>query len=54
MLPVKITDAEGTGLEVDGAGSVAYVRSTYSMNLEISGLPHPVPQQGKFLQICLL
>ena len=51
MLPVKITDAEGTALEVVSAGSVAYVRGTYSMSLQIPGLPEPVPQQGKLLQI---
>jgi uncharacterized protein (TIGR02246 family) len=51
MLPVKITDAEGTPLEMGGAGSVAYVRGTYSMSLQIPGLPESVPQQGKFLQI---
>ena len=51
MLPVKITDAEGTALEVEGAGSVAYVRGTYSMSLQIPGVPESVPQQGKLLQI---
>jgi len=51
MLPVTITDAEGTALEVAGAGSVAYVRGTYSMSLQIPGLPESVPQQGKLLQI---
>jgi ketosteroid isomerase-like protein len=51
MLPVKITDAEGTALEERGAGNFAYVRGTYSMNLLIPGLPGPVSQQGKFLQI---
>jgi len=51
MLPVKITDAAGTVLEVDGTGDVAYVRGTYSMNLDIPGLPESVPQEGKLLQI---
>ena len=51
MLPVKITDAEGAALEVEGAGSVAYVRGTYSMNLQIPGVPQPIPQRGKLLQI---
>ena len=51
MLPVKITDAEGTALEVEGAGNVAYVRGTYSMSLQIPGLPESIPQQGKLLQI---
>ena len=50
-LPVKITDAKGTALEVEGAGSVAYVRGSYSMSLQIPGLPESVPQQGKLLQI---
>ena len=51
MLPVKITDAKGTALEVEGSGNVAYVRGTYSMNLQVPGLPESVPQQGKMLQI---
>jgi uncharacterized protein (TIGR02246 family) len=51
MLPVKITDAEGKVLEVEGAGNVAYVRGTYSMSLQIPGVPQSVPQQGKLLQI---
>jgi uncharacterized protein (TIGR02246 family) len=50
MLPV-ITGAEGTALEVEGAGNVAYVRGTYSMSLEIPALPEPLPQKGKLLQI---
>jgi uncharacterized protein (TIGR02246 family) len=51
MLPVTIADAEGTALEVEGAGDLAYVRGTYSMNLQIPGVPEAVPQQGKLLQI---
>jgi uncharacterized protein (TIGR02246 family) len=51
MLPVRITDAKGTALEVDGSGGVAYVRGTYSMSLQIPGLPGTIPQQGKLLQI---
>jgi uncharacterized protein (TIGR02246 family) len=51
MLPVKIMDAEGMALEVEGAGEVAYLRGTYSMNLQIPGVPDPVEQRGKLLQI---
>jgi uncharacterized protein (TIGR02246 family) len=51
MLPVKITDAEGMALEVEGAGNVAYLRGTYSMSLQIPGVPERVAQQGKLLQI---
>jgi uncharacterized protein (TIGR02246 family) len=51
MLPVKITDAAGMALEVEGAGDIAYLRGTYSMNLQIPGLPDPVAQRGKLLQI---
>ena len=51
MLPVKISNAEGTALEVEGAGTVAYVRGTYLMSLQIPDVPQSVPQQGKFLQI---
>ena len=50
MLPV-ISGAEGTALEVEGVGALAYVRGTYSMNLTIPGLPAPVSQKGKLLQI---
>ena len=35
MLPVKITDARGMLQEVEGAGDLAYLRGTYSMNLQI-------------------
>ena len=51
MLPVQITDAAGKVLEVDGAGDIAYVRGTCSMNLGIPDVPEPVPQEGKLLQI---
>lgn len=51
MLPVRITDAVGTALEVEGAGDVAYVRGTYSMSLQVPGVPESVPQRGKLLQI---
>ena len=51
MLPVKIMDAEGMALEVEGAGDVAYLRGTYSMNLQIPGLPDSIEQRGKLLQI---
>jgi len=50
MLPV-ITDAEGAALEVQGTGSLAYLRGTYSMNLVIPGVREAVSQRGKFLQI---
>ena len=51
MLPVKITEAQGTALEVEGTGNIAYVRGTYSMSLQVPGLPDPIAQQGKLLQI---
>lgn len=51
MLPVKITDAEGMALEVEGTGTVAYLRGTYSMSLQVPGLPESVEQRGKLLQI---
>jgi uncharacterized protein (TIGR02246 family) len=51
MLPVKIADAKGMALEVEGAGNVAYLRGTYSMNLQIPGVPDAVAQQGKILQV---
>jgi len=50
MLPV-ISGAEGTVLEVEGVGDLAYVRGTYAMSVTIPGLPAPVSQKGKLLQI---
>jgi uncharacterized protein (TIGR02246 family) len=50
MLPA-ITDATGGASEVDGAGDLAYVRGTYSMNMLIPGVPEAIPLRGKLLQI---
>jgi len=50
MLPA-ISGAKGTALEVEGVGGLAYVRGTYAMSLTIPGLPAPVAQEGKLLQI---
>jgi ketosteroid isomerase-like protein len=50
-LPVVITEAEGEALEVDGAGGFAYIRGTYAMSMEVPGVPQPVQQEGKLLQI---
>jgi len=50
MLPT-IRDARGAALEVQGIGQTAYVRGTYAMTLEIPGVPQPVSQEGKLLQI---
>jgi len=47
----RITDAQGIALEVEGAGGMAYVRGTYSMRLTIPGVPAPISQEGKLLQI---
>ena len=46
-----IADADAIAREVEGAGNVADVRGTYSMSLRIPGVPEPIPQQGKLLQI---
>jgi uncharacterized protein (TIGR02246 family) len=50
-LPVVISEADGVALEVDGTGDLAYVRGTYTLIMEAPGVPQPIRQEGKFLQI---
>jgi ketosteroid isomerase-like protein len=40
-----------TAEEVFGNGDVAVVRGTYSMTLEIEGIPEPIQDTGKFIEI---
>lgn len=46
-----ISNAKGQGLEIVGHGDLAYLRGTYSMTFSIPGVPTPIDEQGKFLQI---
>jgi uncharacterized protein (TIGR02246 family) len=50
-MPVKISEFRGRALNVDGAGDLAYIRGTYSMNIQMPGASRPVAQQGKLLQV---
>jgi ketosteroid isomerase-like protein len=46
-----ISNAKGQGLEIAGYGDLAYFRGTYTMTFSIPGVPVPIEEQGKFLQI---
>jgi uncharacterized protein (TIGR02246 family) len=46
-----ISNAKGQGVEVMGYGDLACLRGTYSMRFTIPGVPAPIDEQGKFLQI---
>jgi ketosteroid isomerase-like protein len=46
-----ISNAKGQGVEIVGYGDLAYLRGTYSMTFSIPGVPVPIDEQGKFLQI---
>jgi uncharacterized protein (TIGR02246 family) len=46
-----ISNAKGQGVEIVGYGDLAYVRGTYTMTFSIPGVPAPIDEQGKFLQI---
>jgi ketosteroid isomerase-like protein len=46
-----ISKAKGEGIEAVGYGDLAYLRGSYSMTFSIPGVPAPIEEQGKFLQI---
>ena len=46
-----ISNAKAQGAEVVGYGDLAYLRGPYSMTFSIPGVPAPIDEQGKFLQI---
>jgi len=46
-----ISNAKGQGVEIMGYGDLAYLRGTYSMTFTIPGVPVPIDERGKFLQI---
>ena len=46
-----ISNAKGEVREMFGYGDLAYSRGTYNMTFTIPGVPTPIDEQGKFLQI---
>lgn len=46
-----ISNAKGEVREVFGYGDLAYSRGSYSMTFTIPGVPRPIEEQGKFVQI---
>jgi ketosteroid isomerase-like protein len=46
-----ISNAKGESLELVGIGDLAYHRGTYAMTISLPGLPTPIQEKGKFLQI---
>jgi uncharacterized protein (TIGR02246 family) len=46
-----ISNASGQGIEVVGYGDLAYLRGTYTMTFSLPGIPAPLEEQGKFLQV---
>ena len=49
LLP--ISNAKGEGVEVVGYADLAYLRGSYAMTFSVPGVPAPIEEQGKFLQI---
>jgi uncharacterized protein (TIGR02246 family) len=47
----SISNAKGQSVEIMGYGDLAYLRGTYSMTFTLPGVPTPVDEQGKVLQI---
>jgi len=37
--------------EIDGRGDLAYVRGIYSMTIEMEGVPEPIQDTGKYIEI---
>ncbi len=44
-----VADQTITSVELDGRGGLAYDRGTYSITLQIEGMPEPVTDTGKYL-----
>jgi ketosteroid isomerase-like protein len=38
-------------VEVDGRGDIAYVRGSYSLKIEMEGVPEPIQDSGKYISI---
>ncbi|NIM49751.1 MAG: DUF4440 domain-containing protein [Gemmatimonadales bacterium] len=49
--PLTTTQFSQTALEIDGRGDLAYARGSYSVTVEIPGVPEPASDVGKFLAI---
>jgi uncharacterized protein (TIGR02246 family) len=47
----SISNAKGQSVEIMGYGDLAYLRGTYSMTFTIPGVPTPIDERGKVLQI---
>ena len=47
----RISNAKAEGVELVGVGDLAYLRGPYTMTFSIPGVPAPIDEQGKFLQI---
>jgi ketosteroid isomerase-like protein len=46
-----ISHAKGEGVEAVGSGDLAYLRGGYRMTFSFPGVPTPIEEQGKFIQI---
>jgi ketosteroid isomerase-like protein len=46
-----ISHAKGEGVEAVGSGNLAYLRGGYRMTFSFPGVPTPIEEQGKFIQI---
>ena len=47
----RISNAKGEVQELDGDGDLAYSRGNYRMSFTIPGVPMPIEERGKFVQI---
>ncbi len=47
----SITQFEATIVQMEGRGDLAFVRATYSMALIVEGVPEPIHDTGKFVDI---
>lgn len=47
----KVTEMRFDFHEIDGRGDLAFVRGAYRMTMEIPGVPGPVTDKGKFIEI---
>jgi len=46
-----ITDFNLTIVEIDGCGDLAFVLGTYSMTIALEGIPEPIQDTGKYIEI---
>ena len=50
-LPRTFTEFSSTPLEIDGRGDLAYARGTATLTLAVEGVPEPVSDTVKYLEI---